>query len=45
VRDDEWIATGPHSFFECWCGHSESFDPGGKTLDFRIDRTHRWVNL
>jgi hypothetical protein len=45
VRDDEWIATGPHRFFDCWCGHSETFDPAGKTLDFRLDRTHRWVNL
>jgi len=45
VRDDEWIATGPHHFFECWCGHSEPANPAGKTLDFKIDRTHRWVNL
>ena len=45
VRDDQWITTGPHRFFECWCGHSEPFNPSGKTLDLKIDRTHRWVNL
>ena len=45
VRDDEWITTGPHRFFDCWCGHSEPTSPSGKTLDLKIDRTHRWVNL
>jgi len=45
VRDDEWITTGPHRFLDCWCGHGEAYKPNGRTLDFKIDRTHRWVNL
>ena len=45
MREDEWINTGPHRFFDCWCGHSEPFQPAGKTLDLKYDRTHRWVNL
>ena len=45
VRDDEWITTGPHRFLDCWCGHGEPYRQNGKTLDFKLDRTHRWVNL
>ncbi len=45
VREEEWITTGPHQFTDCWCGHGEEVGPSGKTLDFKIDRTHRWVTL
>jgi len=45
VHDDEWIATGPHEFVDCWCGHVEPLNPGGRTLDLQLDRVHRWVNV
>ncbi len=45
VRDDEWITTGPHRFMDCWCGHGEQLRPNGKTLDFKLDRVHRWINV
>jgi hypothetical protein len=45
VHDDEWIATGPHEFVDCWCGHVEPLNPGGRTLDRQLDRVHRWVNV
>jgi hypothetical protein len=45
VHEEEWISTGPHRFLDCWCGHGEPFRPNGRTLDFKLDRIHRWVNL
>lgn len=44
MREDEWLPVGPHRFIDCWCGHTEEVRPDGRTLDFDIDRVHRWVN-
>ena len=37
MHDDEWITTGPHEFVDCWCGHVEPSNPGGRTLDRQLD--------
>ena len=43
MLDDDWIHTGDHRFVDCWCGHTESSTPGGKTLDARFERVHQWI--
>lgn len=45
MLDDEWVTTGPHQFVDCWCGHTEVGMLTGRTLNFELDRVHRWITL